>query len=620
MADPTPTAAAEATPEDNTQPTPTAAVEFAALDNPVAGFSISYPQEWVYSADIEESYLAQTDDALRTGDPNDGAMFMVMSRSVRDLQSQINSEITPDAVLNWIALNLFRNRGALIGESSPRSFGSHEGVGAQVMWVDTASGARIQAYLAATEAYGMATVAMAMSVDTDWNATWPIFEVMLGSLRLSEPYAYGNEVRGELELGIPGAAELLAGWSDQWTYTSSGDEVVSVAVRAASHRWDPFLEIRDANGRLLVSDDNGGEGYDSHAGAVWLAQPGNYSIYISGQTGAGLYEVEVTSVQPEGGAAEYGQAVEGEITELTEWQVWTFTGTAGDVVEVKMIPAQASLDCLLDLYDPDGLIVAADDPSDRPDATVVSAPLAADGLYRIAARSTNDTVGAYRLEVSRLMSEGGGELSLRQTVTGTILPGETHQYTFEGREADLTTVLIGALGGQLDTSLKVLGPDGVELAADDNSGSVRDARIEGLSLPTTGEYTVVAGAGAQTGGRYWLRVEPTAILGVLAYSDVVSGTVAPGARDSWLFDGLAGDVVTITVTATGEQTLDGYIELFTLNAAQLAVDDDSLDGVNPQIVGFELPETGTYRVVVQGYAEEDQGDYQLVVAVADRKE
>ena len=107
---------------------------------------------------------------------------------------------------------------------------------------------------------------------------------------------------------------------------------------------------------------------------------------------------------------------------------------------------------------------------------------------------------------------------------------------------------------------------------------------------------------------------------MLAYSDVVSGTVAPGARDSWLFDGLAGDVVTITVTATGEQTLDGYIELFTLNAAQLAVDDDSLDGVNPQIVGFELPETGTYRVVVQGYAEEDQGDYQLVVAVADRKE
>jgi hypothetical protein len=176
---------------------------------------------------------------------------------------------------------------------------------------------------------------------------------------------------------------------------------------------------------------------------------------------------------------------------------------------------------------------------------------------------------------------------------------------------------MGALEGELDSVLTLRHPDGTSLATDDNSGRVRNALIEGFSLPVTGSYTVVAGAGPEVGGRYWLRVEPTPVDGTLRYGDTVSGTVTPGSQENWLFEGNAGDVVSVTVVAIGDKTLDGYLELFTLGAERLALDDDTLDGRNPQIVSFVLPGSGTYRIAVMGYLEEDQGDYELTLSSAD---
>jgi hypothetical protein len=608
------------TPEESTPPTLTEAkeFEFRPVANPVAGFSISYPADWVYSADEEQSYFAENDEVLRTGMPKDGAMFLVMSQSVRELEPQLTTEVTADSIFNWVALNLFRNRGALIGETSPRSFGTDVGVGAQVMWVDRETSSRIQAYMTAVETAGMATVTLAMAVDTEWNGVWPIFEAMLDSMRLSAPYVYDSVERGEIEAGEHAEGELTAGWSDQWTFTSSGDEYISVSVAAVGHRWDPYVEIYTDDGRLLADDDNGAEGYDAHLGAIWLASRGTYTIYVSGYTGAGLYEIAVARVDPQVGGIEYGEMVTAEIAELTEWDVWTFQGQAGDVVELAMKPVPSGLDCLIDLYDPAGSIVAAGDPATSVDAIISGVPLPMDGLYRVAARSTNDTVGGYELSIARLEAEGGGTIEYRETVAGTILPSQSQEWTFEGKSGDLVTLSMGALEGELDSLLTLRHPDGTELAADDNSGRVRNALIEGFFLPVTGSYTAVASAGPAVGGRYWLRVEPTPVEGTLAYGDTVSATVTPGGRDNWLFDGEAGEVIRITVIGTGDETLDGYLELFTLGAELLASDDDTLDGRNPQIDSFRLPRSGTYRISVMGYLEEDQGDYELALSLVDQ--
>ena len=71
-------------------------------------------------------------------------------------------------------------------------------------------------------------------------------------------------------------------------------------------------------------------------------------------------------------------------------------------------------------------------------------------------------------------------------------------WTIEGQSGDLVTFSMGALEGELDGFLTLLDPEGTILAADDNTGRVRNALIEGFSLPVTGPYTVVASAGVAT--------------------------------------------------------------------------------------------------------------------------
>ena len=406
-------------------------IELVPLDNPVAGFSISRPEGWVYSADIQESYFAENDQALQSGDPTAGAMFLISSMPLRDLEEYIGADPSAEDVFREVAGNLFRTRGALIGDTAPRQFGSLDGVGGQVMWVDAQAGARVQAYLATAVVRSSAMVMFGFVEDTAWNATWPIFDAMLSSMQFFAPQPPGDAARGEIASGQQAQAELTAGWADNWTYTSPGEEYVSVSVEAVGDRWDPYLEIYGADGQLLADDDDGGERLNAHLGAVWLSQPGTYTIYVSGYYGTGVYEVVLSRVEPVGGDIDYGQSVTGELAALTEWHVWTFDGKAGEAVSIKMRAEQSDLDAALDLYGPGGHIRAFGNAAANDIAAVEGFILLDDGRYRVAARSANDTAGRYRLDLDRLESAGGGVISYSQPVTGTIFPNEEQEWTVE---------------------------------------------------------------------------------------------------------------------------------------------------------------------------------------------
>jgi hypothetical protein len=45
----------------------------------------------------------------------------------------------------------------------------------------------------------------------------------------------------------------------------------------------------------------------------------------------------------------------------------------------------------------------------------------------------------------------------------------------------------------------------------------------------------------------------------------------------------------------------------------VATDDDSGGGSNAAIVAFELPLSGTYRIIARGHDDEDVGEYELAL-------
>jgi hypothetical protein len=311
------------------------------------------------------------------------------------------------------------------------------------------------------------------------------------------------------------------------------------------------------------------------------------------------------------GAIEPGETVRGTLP-VFGTDVWTFGAGAGQYVTIGMNAADPSaLDTYLELYDGDGVLVAEDDDSGGDaDSLIVEFPVAMTGTLTIRALTYSGS-GDYTLKVDIVEPSGGGTLWYTSTVEGVLpAPWGRYEWTFAGEEGQVVSVAMGATDSVLDCYLELYGPDGVFLTDDDDSGVGYNALIEYYTLPSDGAYSVVT-RGGEFGatGSYTLAVELTEMVvqGTLAYSDTVSATLKRNTRHHWLFDGEAGDGVDIWMS--GE--LDTYLELFAPDGVRVATDDDGGGGSSAAIVGFELPLSGTYRIIARGHDDQDVGEYEL---------
>ncbi len=94
---------------------------------------------------------------------------------------------------------------------------------------------------------------------------------------------------------------------------------------------------------------------------------------------------------------------------------------------------------------------------------------------------------------------------------GDMVSGES--YTYEGSVGQMVDIYMNRDEGDLDSLLIVLGPDGAEIARNDDSAEseTRDSAIEGLVLPADGIYTIIATRYQEsvgvTSGEYVLLIE-----------------------------------------------------------------------------------------------------------------
>jgi hypothetical protein len=315
----------------------------------------------------------------------------------------------------------------------------------------------------------------------------------------------------------------------------------------------------------------------------------------------------------ERGMVEPGETVQGTLPVLGA-DAWTFGAGAGQYITIGMSAVDlGALDTYLELYDAGGVLVAEDDDSgEDTNSLIVEFPVVVTETFTIRALTYSGS-GDYVLDVDIVEPSGGGTLWYTATVEGLLpAPWSRHEWTFEGEEGQVVNVAMDATDDVLDCYLELYGPDGVFLTDDDDSGVEYGALIEYYTLPADGSYSVVT-RGGEFGatGSYTLAAELTEVVvqGTLAYSDTVNATLEPDTRHHWLFDGEAGDIVGIAMSGA----LDAYLELFAPDGVRVAVDDDSGSGSNAAIIAFELPSSGTYRIIARGHDDEDVGEYELAL-------
>jgi hypothetical protein len=434
----------------------------------------------------------------------------------------------------------------------------------------------------------------------------------------------GNaNIVGELQNMIPIQATLSAGVRDVWTFVAADGRYATLTLSTETADLDLQLTILNASGQIITTADNGFTGDTEIAADILLAADGRYFVEVDDFfDNSGRYSLSLQLTEEPlysgGGRIWSGQTIQSVLS--PGQHLWSFEGTAGQIVSIVLVPTDEQLDAILNLYGPDGRRLVALDEGFSGDAEVISGfQLPVTGEYTILVSSFADAGGSYSLSLDE-----GGEVTENFYEAGDIYYGENHQeslqpfeahiWYFVGQAGDEITAKVMPLDPWLDIDVWLLDANVERVAAQDNFLAGESETIA-LTLPADGQYVILVRDFFGEAGRYEIELngiinQPPIYAGTLIYGEAVGTSLAADTPVFWLFEGSEGDTIDIQLIPVNDVDF-----LFTLQNPEgetvARVDAASL-GNSESLQGFALTADGDWRIVVETFFAEG-GPYSLLV-------
>ncbi len=207
---------------------------------------------------------------------------------------------------------------------------------------------------------------------------------------------YGDRVDGEITDDRPFVF---------YTFEGSAGDVVRISMEATSGDLDTHLTLLDEDNDIVAENDDVERGNTDSLIEVELPADGIYTIGASRYNfddgdSAGEYVLTLELVdassgdggaEDEGAAGsadvivlEYGDAVEGEITDAQYFVLYSFEGAESDIVQISVEALDGDLDTYVALVDANGDIIAENDDARRGSTdSYLEFELPEDGIYTI---------------------------------------------------------------------------------------------------------------------------------------------------------------------------------------------------------------------------------------------
>lgn len=328
---------------------------------------------------------------------------------------------------------------------------------------------------------------------------------------------------GTINVGQSVTGSLTEGTRDAWTLVVQGGQAIQINMDAG---FDTYLELYGPDGREIARNDDynglnsqinvtlpGAGMYTIIARAFSSSRGGPYTLGVlsggGGSTSSGGSTTSDTQVNT-AGSISFGQTLSATLIDETR-DAWTLVAQGGEMIQINM---DADFDTYLELYGPDGREIDRNDDHNGLDSQI-NVVLPGAGTYTIIARSFGDfSGGPYTLGVQLDMDDsttttaGGaqarivGAISVGQTLTGMLIDGTRDAWTMVGQNGQAIQINMDA---DFDTYLELYGPNGVEIARNDDHDGL-DSQIT-VTLPGAGTYTIIARSFADfSGGPYTLSV------------------------------------------------------------------------------------------------------------------
>lgn len=446
----------------------------------------------------------------------------------------------------------------------------------------------------------------------------------------SDPATSTPTEGGTLTYGQPATGTINATQSITYTFAGTTGEVINIAVDATP---DTMLELQGPEANTIFADDDAGPGLNPYLRDLILPTDGDYTLTLTSlpNEAEGDFTLVVNTLEVLDTPIAYEETVE-ETLELNQVGRHTFEGSAGDVISALVT---GSFDNYLELFAPDGSLIADDDDSaGGVQAGLTEVVLPETGTYALVVTGFSPPdVGDYSLSLAlqgqvniTVANEPPSTIAYGDTVEGVLNPDNLASVTFTGAAGDIITIVVDAA---FDGRLELFDPSNVSLTTDDDNGIGLNPLIQDYPLSSSGDYRIdLTGVGVTDATDFSLTLtnNPDAITTTgpsttpvattpddenrLAYGDSVVAALTVGSTANYHFGATQDDVVSISVTA---EDFDGFVELYGPDGSLLISDDDTGGNLNPLIQDFTIPQTGEYQIVYSSFGGQGSGDYTLTL-------
>ena len=385
-----------------------------------------------------------------------------------------------------------------------------------------------------------------------------------------------------------------------WYSVSTGTDPDEVEVRRVDADGDRPAEIAYAEGALVD--------------VAWSDLRPFLSSYLTFNTG-----LTVTGYCPGATALQVGSPTEDELAAGGE-NCYSFRVSDGLEYTVRVLAAHPDLDSRLYLYDRQGRQIAEDDdggPGLNPRLWVT---LDSPGLYFVTVVGFgSEDAGAYSIELRQGLGNLGfptaERLDFDAVVQGAITADDEiylqsfnwtifgRMYTFEAGAEDWIEIDVDpeTRGGASMIGLILFDPGQMQIAY--GSADIPGPDLQ-ASLPVGGQYYVLVGMLDESVPSQEVFYDISLVQGEapepgggpISYGETLEGYVISPLGDEWTFEGEQGDEVTITMRSSA---IDSTLSLRGPDGTELRYDDDGAGYPDSMILGFRLPQTGTYTILAR---------------------
>ena len=430
----------------------------------------------------------------------------------------------------------------------------------------------------------------------------------------------GANENGELINGGSVSGDITLGDLDTWTFEATAGERLNIQLADVDDTgFFPFMTLYAPDGTRVGSVSNY---MVTNLYNIAASQTGTYILLVQDGTGrreqVANYEVHFAKSlgANENGVLINGGSVSGDIT-LGDLDTWTFEATEGERLNIQLADVDnTGFFPFMTLYAPDGSRVQ--NVSNYTVANIYNFSATQSGTYILLVQDgtgRREQMGNYEVHFAKsLGANENGSLINGGSVSGDITLGDLDTWTFEAIAGERLHIQLSDILRNVYFPLMTLyAPDGSRLSSASNYSV---ANLRNILATQTGTYTLLVQDG--TGRRDQIsdyEIHFAKSLGANEHGKLSGAgsyfeTVTQGDIDTFTFDGVVGDEVTLVMRELEVTNLSPFITLHNPDGSYFT---NASHYSEAGVYNLSLPMNGTYTVVLSdGTSGRDQiGDYVL---------